>query len=158
MRCSECGAPATESDLFCGECGAILEDLIPSEPATEPAAELASYSPPPQPIASHDPRTNAAFVLGIVSVVLVTTSCLPFFAFSACFGGVISCLGPIAGIIATVLGSIVQRDIEARGGLEEDRKKARQGMIMGIVSIVIYVLIFVLGIVLGIGVGVLEEF
>jgi hypothetical protein len=25
MQCPECGAPHTEQDLFCGECGAVLD-------------------------------------------------------------------------------------------------------------------------------------
>jgi len=44
MRCPNCQAPITESDLFCGECGrpASLDVLSPS--SSQPAAE-----PPPMP-------------------------------------------------------------------------------------------------------------
>jgi len=165
MQCPDCGAAISENDLFCGECGATLIDPALAETAAEPEAappvepeiEPVPASPSVQPQMERDQRATAAYVLGIVSLVLVATSCLPLFTFAACFGGLLGCLGPIAGLVAAVLGAIVQRDIDAHGGLEENRKKARQGMIMGIVSIVIYVLLIVVGIVVGFGAGILSE-
>jgi hypothetical protein len=70
---------------------------------------------------------------------------------------IVSCVGPVIGIIAIVLGSIAGRALDTRGGSEQDRRKARQGMILGIVGIVLYAVMFVLSMVLGIGFSILSE-
>lgn len=158
MECPECGAVISEEDLFCGECGAVLapslSDLSTIEPGTAPEAE------PPQPPAAvvapdfgpavHDTRANAAFILGIVSVGLAVISCIPFISF-------VSCMGPVTGIIAIILGVIVKRDVVARHGLEEDQKKAHQGLILGIVGFVLYFVMSLMGLMLGIGISFLSE-
>ena len=56
MKCAECGAPASEQDLFCGECGAILAPAA-GEPAV--ADELA---------AADSPADAAAFELPLDSL------------------------------------------------------------------------------------------
>jgi hypothetical protein len=159
MECPECGATASAEDLFCGECGAILPASLPEAPADPPPLDLPLEPlPPPLPSgspvyapASRDSRANIAFILGIVSIGSLVVSCLPFF-------GLIGCIGPVIGIAAIVLGAVVKRDIEARGGLEADRKRAHQGMILGIVGTAFYFAFLVLGILLSIGIGVLDSF
>lgn len=91
-----------------------------------------------------NPRARASFILGITSVVLALLSCIPF-------ATLFSCGTPIVGILAIILGSMAKRDIEAKGGLEQDRKKAHQGMIMGIVGTVLFFLFLVVIVMLGIG-------
>jgi hypothetical protein len=148
----------SEQDLFCGECGAILSAAVLEDPVAAPAPKsFVEQATPPshggrrdRAPAVRDSRANAAFILGIVSIALAVVSCVPFVGF-------FSCMVPVVGIIAIVLGAISKRDIEARGGLEEDQKKARQGMIMGIVGTILYVVLLVGGLVLGIGFGVLNE-
>lgn len=171
MRCPECGTPASDEDLFCGECGAIVAPALPDESVDvpevgwpdEPAAPLSPDLPletfPPTPLSSPAPstpairdwRANVAFVLGLVSIGAIVASCIPL------LGTLISCLGPVAGIVAIILGAVVKRDIRGLGGLEEDRKRAHQGMILGIAGIAIYGVLLVLGLLLGIGAGLLGQ-
>jgi hypothetical protein len=159
MDCPECGALASDDDLFCGECGAILATAMADEQVDEPALDLPLAPPPPAPPpdpslyapATRDSRARIAFILGIVSIASVVLTCLPFF-------GMIGCIGPVIGIVAIVLGAMVKRDIDARGGLEEDRKQAHQGMIMGIVGVAIYGVFLVIAIVFSIGIGLLDSF
>jgi hypothetical protein len=171
MKCPECGSLASDEDLFCGECGAILAPSLPDEPVDvpafdwpdEPAApppldlplELVPPVPPPSTPASspaaRDSRANIAFILGVVSVGSIVASCIPL------LGSLIGCLGPVAGIVAIVLGAVVKRDIKARGGLQEDWKRAHQGMILGIAGIVIYGVLLVIGVLFGVGAGLLGE-
>lgn len=145
MKCDECGALMSEDDLFCGECGAVLS--VPALPVQEDTLEPEI---PAVPQTSRDSRAQAAYVLGLVSIGLAIISCIPLVS-------VISCVGPIAGMVAIVLGAIVKRDITALAGLESDRKKAHQGMVMGIVGIVIYAVAMFVGLVLGLGFSVLSE-
>jgi len=159
MKCDECGTPASGEDLFCGECGAILTSSPTEEQASAPISDSvlepsslapprASFNAPP----ARDARANAAFVLGIVSIIVsVVAACLPMF-------GLFACIAPIPGIIAIILGVIAQRDIKARGGAQEDWKRARRGMILGIVGTAIYFVLLALGILLSIGIGLLESF
>jgi hypothetical protein len=158
MECPECGAVISDADLFCGECGAVLAEPLSEEfveaSAPEPGGELA---PPPAPDptptfapAARDSRANAAYILGIVSIGLAAISCIPLVSF-------VSCVGPVTGIIAIILGAIVKRDVVAQGGLEEDRKKAHQGMMLGIVGTVLYFVMAVVGLVLSASIGILSE-
>jgi len=139
VKCEECGSIVSDEDLFCGVCGAVV-DVPPLEaPAGDSAPTVlgepgASVAQAP---AASDSRANAAFVLGIISIGLAVVSCIPFVNFA-------SCLGPVIGIVAVVLGAIARRDIDVQGGLEGDRKKAQQGMIMGIVGFVLYMVMIVL--------------
>ena len=159
MQCPECGARASIEDLFCGECGAILISSQPDSAADPSAPDLPLEPLPPPPRssgpayapASRDSRANIAFLLGILSIGSLLLSCLPFF-------GLVGCVGPIIGIAAIVLGAVVKRDIEVRGGLEADRKRAHQGMILGIVGTALYFVFLVFGLVLGIGAGFLNRF
>ena len=159
MKCQECGAPATGEDLFCGECGAILAGPHPEEQASSPIPdwideEPASPTPPPRSSfdvpPARDPRANAAFILGIVSLVGVAAACLPL-------SGILTCMAPLPGIIAIILGAIAQRDIRARGGAQADWKRARQGMILGIVGTALYLALLVIVILFSFGIGVLES-
>jgi hypothetical protein len=159
MECPECGTPASAEDLFCAECGAVLASSLPDPTAAPPTLDLPLEPLPPPPpssrpayaLASRDSRANIAFILGIVSIGSLLVSCLPFF-------GLVGCVGPIIGIAAVVLGAVVKRDIEVRGGLEADRKRAHQGMILGIAGTVFYFVFVVLGLVLGIGASFLNSF
>lgn len=159
MNCPECGALASTEDLFCAECGAILASSPPESAADPPALDLPLEPLPPPPRSSRpayapagrDSRANIAFILGILSMGSLLLSCLPFF-------GLVGCIGPVIGIAAIVLGAVVKRDIEARGGLEADRKRANQGMILGIVGTALYFVFLVFGLVLGIGAGFLNSF
>ena len=160
MKCDECGTRASGEDLFCGECGAIFASPSTEEQAGAPNPERVPEPtyPAPSPNSSfdappaRDARANAAFVLGIVSIIVsVVAACLPLF-------GLFACIAPIPGIIAIILGVIAQRDIKARGGAQEDWKRARRGMILGIVGTAIYFVVLALGILLSIGIGLLESF
>jgi hypothetical protein len=160
MICQECGTPASGEDLFCGECGAILDSPMPEEQAGAPISdkmpEPASPAPPPRSSfdapPARDARANAAFVLGIFSIVMaVVAACLPM-------SGLFACIGPIPGIIAIVLGAIAQRDIKARGGAQEDWKRARLGMILGIVGTAIFFLMLAIIILFSLGISMLESF
>ena len=159
MKCQECGTPASGEDLFCGECGAILaspsleeQDNAPvseplAEPASPPLPPRASFDAPPV----RDSRANAAFVLGIISIVGVVAACLPL-------SGLFTCIAPIPGIIAIALGALAKRDIEARGGAQQDWRRARLGMILGIVGTVLYVLVLAIVILFSLGISMLESF
>ena len=159
MKCQECGTPASGEDLFCGECGAILASPPPEEqanaPSPEPVAEPVSRAPLPRASfdapPARDSRANAAFVLGIISIVGVVAACLPL-------SGIFTCMAPIPGIIAIVLGAIAKRDIEARGGEQADWKRARTGMILGIVGTSIYVVLLAIVILFSLGISMLESF
>ncbi len=150
MQCPECGRAASEDDLFCGECGTILYAGPPVEPAVasvtappvEPATAPPAGSTPTYVPTPRDSRALAAFILGIISIVMIVVYCIPLLA-------IFSCFQPVIGIIAIILGNIARRDLEARGGPETDRKRARQGMIMGIVSTVLYLVLVILGLLLG---------
>lgn len=170
MQCPECGAPHTEVDLFCGECGAVLDTFdaqtrageVPARetPGREPAAAaILDLDPVPgslpaapalTPTAPGDARASVAFVLGIVSLALLVVSWLP------CVG-VIGCFQPVAAIVAIVLGAIVRRDVDTKGGLVADRKRAQQGMVMGIVALALYAAFALIGLVLGFGLSILGE-
>jgi hypothetical protein len=158
---------ASEDDLFCGECGAVLSastaqpvDVPPADfqaqPRVAPVPSEPTYYAPagPEPTAfpsgRRDSRAKTAYVLGIVSLALAPLSCVPFFGF-------FYCLEPIVGVIAIILGSIVKRDIDARGGSLEDRKKAHQGMVMGIGGTVLFFVLMIVYVILGFGLGVLPE-
>ena len=149
MNCAECGSPVAEDDLFCGVCGAVVD---PPTASVSPAT--AEQAPPAVPSArlapARDSRASTAFILGCVSVGLAVVSCIPLVS-------IVSCVGPVIGIIAIVLGSIAGRELDTRGGSEQDRKKARQGVILGIVGTILYVVMFVLSMVLGMGFSILSE-
>jgi hypothetical protein len=119
-------------------------------PAGEPVAPPAVQSVPSDAGAVPDPRANWAFILGIASLALSFASCLPIFS-------LVSCLGPVAAIAAIILGAMVKRDVEARGGLEQDRKRAHQGLVMGIVGLALYLVLIVGGILFSFVVSLLGE-
>lgn len=186
MKCNECGSEASEQDLFCGECGAILapatgEPAVAEEPAVvgdlaaadAPTAgaldlplapippaesvpltaspEAAYYEPAYDVPAAPDTRARVALVLGIVSIGSVTLTCVPVF-------GLIGCIGPVVGIAAIILGFIVKRDVRARGGLEQDWKRANLGMILGVAGLVLYVVLLAFTIMFGIGMEILRGY
>jgi hypothetical protein len=64
----------------------------------------------------------------------------------------------MVSIAAIVLGAIVRRDIDARGGLAEDRKRAQLGMVLGIAGLALYVVLIIVGLVLGISLSFLETY
>jgi hypothetical protein len=64
----------------------------------------------------------------------------------------------VLGVFAIALGALVRRDVSARGGLEADRRRAQQGMILGIVGAALSVALTTLSVVLGIGLSLLGEF
>jgi hypothetical protein len=111
--------------------------------------------PPPEPAppagVHRDQRATAALVLGIFSLGSVVLSCVPLLS-------IIACGGPMAAVAAIVLGAIVRRDIGARGGLAEDRKRAQLGLVLGIVGLVLYAVVILFGFALGIGMGLLEAY
>ena len=158
MNCQECGTPASGEDLFCGECGAILATPPPKEQAGAPipdqVAEPAPTAPPPRSSLNappaRDARANAAFVLGIVSIVAVVAACLPL-------TGIFTCMAPVPGIIAIILGAIAQREIKARGGAHEDWRRARLGMILGIVGTAVYFIMLAIVILFSLGISMLES-
>jgi uncharacterized membrane protein HdeD (DUF308 family) len=152
MKCHECGGPVSEQDLFCGQCGAILADPVSEEPADPPMYDQAPMgsapAAPPEPMhdarAVPDTRARIALILGIVSIGSVVLTCLPFF-------GLIGCIGPVVGVAAIISGFIVKRDVRARGGLQQDWKRANLGMWLGIASLALYFVFLAFTIVLGIG-------
>lgn len=121
-----------------------------SVPGETEAAPPVGAPAQPDAQARRDPRANTAFVLGIVSVAMAVVSCVRILGF-------VTCIGPLAGIAAIVLGAIVKRDIDARGGLEQDRAKAQQGLVLGIVGTILYFVLIGMSMVLGIGLGILGE-
>lgn len=152
MKCNECGTIAPEDDLFCGECGAVLPASTPdeTETAAEAVARAQPETPPSPAAAKRDPRANAAFVFGIVAIAMAVISCVPILGF-------VTCLGPVAGITAIILGALAKRDIDAREGSEQDRAKAQQGLVLGIVGTILYFVVFGMSMILGIGLGILGE-
>ena len=70
---------------------------------------------------------------------------------------VIGCFQPWVAIAAIVLGAVVRHDIDTKGGLQKDRRKAHQCMVLGIVAIAIYVVLGIVSAVLGLGLGILGE-
>jgi hypothetical protein len=164
MRCPECGTLASDEDLFCSECGAILAPSLPGEPVDVPAFDALDETATPPPLdlpletsplpstpAVRDSRANIAFILGVISAASIVASCIPI------IGSLIGCFGPVAGIVAIILGAVVKRDIKARGGLQDDWKRAHQGMILGIAGIAIYGVLLVIGVLFGVGAGLLGE-
>ena len=145
MKCDECGAMMSEDDLFCSECGAVLS--VPALPTQEEVQESAA---PAAPDITRDSRAGAAYALGIVSIGLAAISCIPLVS-------VVSCMGPIAGLAAIVLGALVKRDSRTLAIQEHDRRRAHQGLVMGIAGIAIYALAAIVGLVLGLGFNVLNE-
>jgi len=130
-----------------------LTDPVPVEPADAPAYDQAPIgstpAAPPDPVydvlrAVPDTRARIALILGIVSIGSVVLTCLPIF-------GLIGCIGPVVGVAASILGFIVKRDVRARGGLEQDWKRANLGMLLGIASLALSIAFLVFAIVLNIG-------
>lgn len=129
-----------------------MADPVPEEPADPPIYDQAPMgttpAAPPEPVydaqAVPDTRARIALILGIVSIGSVVLTCLPFF-------GLIGCIGPVVGVAAIILGFIVKRDIRARGGLEQDWKRANLGLLLGIASLALYFVLLAFTIVLGIG-------
>ena len=154
MNCPECSALASDEDLFCGACGAILADPQAKDPADVSPADTSpapvAYSPPPSTSAIPDSRARVAVILGLVSIGSVLITCLPLF-------GLLGCFSPVVGISAIVLGSIAKQDVRAHGGHEADWKRAQQGVILGIVGVALYVVVMAVWVVLGLGRGVLGE-
>lgn len=158
MKCDECGTPASEQDLFCAECGAVLGAPPVVEEAETPAYELPLDSLPPalppgkvrDATAAPDSRARVALILGIVAVGAGLLNCLSIF-------GLIGCISPVVGIAATILGAVVKRDVRARGGLEEDWKRANLGMLLGIAGLVLFAVSLVFGL-FAIGIGLLDSF
>ena len=154
MQCPECGAITSEADLFCGECGTVL--ATPSSELEGQVAPPPEAPPPPAGaaaggVAQRDQRATIALVLGILSLASIVLSCLPFLS-------IIACGTPLVAIAAVVLGAIVRRDIEARGGLAEDRQRAQLGMFLGIGCLVLYGILVVVGLVLGVGLSLVETY
>ena len=157
MQCPECGAFASKKDLFCGECGAVLAttraeletQVAPAPPPPFAPPEATSAAPPAG--VQRDQRATVAFILGVVSLGSAVLSCLPFLS-------IVACGAPLVAIAAIVLGAIARRDIDARGGLAEDRKRAQQGLVLGIAGLVLYVGLIVVGLVLGVSMSLLETY
>ncbi|MGD2041969.1 MAG: hypothetical protein PVH11_14165 [Anaerolineae bacterium] len=152
MKCTECGTLASENDLFCGECGAVLPTFDPEmvvgagePPAPEPAGTVDDPVP-----AGRDPRAQASFVLGIVALGVSLFWCLPI-------PGAFGCLSPVAALVAIILGAVVSRDIGLKGGLDADRKRAQQAIVLGVVSLVVFVVVGVLAAVFGVGLSILND-
>jgi hypothetical protein len=155
MKCSECGTRASEDDLFCGECGAVLPTFDPDAVVSAGAAPdrgVPADTAPDSAAKGRDPRAQASFVLGIVALGLSSISwCLPVVS-------IFGCLSPVAALVAIILGAVAKRDIARQGGLETDRRKAQQGLILGVVSLVVLVIVGVLILVLGVRASILNEF
>jgi len=90
------------------------------------------------------PNAQAAFVLGILSIVP---------------GCMCSCLGIILGIIGIVLGSNALKEYEANPSAysDTDYKNAKNGKTLSIVGLVLTVVISILSFVFQIGLGLLDS-
>jgi len=149
VNCPECGTLASDEDLFCGQCGAILSVPGPEAPiGVSPVSVV--YPPAPSAPVVPDSRARVAFILGIISVGSVLITCLPFF-------GLLGCLSPLVGLLAIVLGSVAKRDLRARGGPEADCRRAHQGVMLGIAGVGLYVVVMAVVVVLGLGMNWLGE-
>jgi hypothetical protein len=140
VQCPECGATASEDDLFCGECATILI----AGPAAERPVAPGQRERAEATQAMLTRRANAAFILGVIAVALVAVYCVPVV-------NMITCVQPLVGIAGIVLGALTLRDIPSQGGPARDQKRARQGLILSIVGITLYLAVIVLSILLGAG-------
>jgi hypothetical protein len=129
---------------FQEEAGAV------SAPESPPYYAPTPPDPTPFPSTRRDSRANTAYVLGIASLALAALSCVPFVS-------VFACVEPIVGVIAIILGSMVKRDIDTRGGSAQDRRRAHQGMVMGIVGTAIFFVLMLVTVIMGVGLGFLGE-
>jgi hypothetical protein len=66
-------------------------------------------------------------------------------------------LSPVAALVAIILGAVVSRDIGLKGGLDADRKRAQQAIVLGVVSLVVFVVVGVLAAVFGVGLSILND-
>jgi small-conductance mechanosensitive channel len=109
-------------------------------PGTPNPFEPAPVVQAPAPAARN---TNAliALIAGIVAVVTLIFNWIPVDVIAY-----ISCLSPIAAIIAIITGSLGLSFAKKNNGI--DRSKALIGLILGIVFLVIYVLLIGLALVL----------
>ena len=93
-----------------------------------------------QPGAKSSPLAIISLIAGILSVLLVLTSCCILPILSSSFGLVL-------GILALILGLVAKKKIKEEGGLPSQSKMASAGFILGIVGIVLGVIGLAVGII-----------
>jgi hypothetical protein len=94
-----------------------------------------------QPTSKSSPMAIISLIAGILSVLLILTSCCILPILSSSFGLVL-------GILALILGLVAKKKVKEEGGLPSQVKMANAGFILGIVGIVLGLIGLVVGIII----------
>ncbi len=151
MNCKSCGAELPDDAVFCGYCGAKIQEEtkrddvyqeVPPEyseyreapSAPSAAGEIRYAAPGPQNPPASAGRPNANFTLYLVLAIVSTLLC-------GC-----TCLSLIPGILSIVFAAQINSNNKA-GNYEEADKAAKRALICIIITVALGILIVILGLV-----------